>query len=180
MTDPLKTDPTLANSTTMNNRSTKWNCQDTSSINAKVLDTTWFKRLMQIRIKYISFRVLMKLDSLSPMENRSYTDWLCDINIYIYYFIYKKIKKKIMWHMTHDKWHMTCRGWWTMYDYFSSIALIAWESWCFQDLEEKGSQTHLIDKSMNDESVCLTMERGGLETSGSGQRLIFCYSKKRD
>ena len=49
-----------------------------------------------------------------------------------------------IWHVTHDMWHMTCdtwnvtyRGWWTLSQNFSSLALTVWELWFFEDIEEK-------------------------------------------
>ena len=32
-----------------------------------------------------------------------------------------------MWHVTHDTWHMPCRGLWTFCQYFRFLALTVWE-----------------------------------------------------
>ena len=49
-----------------------------------------------------------------------------------------------MWQVTGDKWHMTGYTWqvthgvgWTLSQNFSSPALMGWNIWCFEDLEEK-------------------------------------------
>ena len=45
-------------------------------------------------------------------------------------------KKKYMWHMTRDIWHVSHDrgGWWTFSKNFSSLALTVWDLKCFEDI----------------------------------------------
>ena len=55
------------------------------------------------------------------------------------------------WHVTHEAWHMTCVRWWTLCQNCRSLALMVWEVWCFECLEEK-------DCWLNYKSVCITAQ----------------------
>ena len=55
-----------------------------------------------------------------------------------------------MWHMTCDMWHLTHHRWWTLCQNFRSLALTIWESWCFEDFEEKDDW---LNESINDKGV---------------------------
>ena len=57
-----------------------------------------------------------------------------------------------MWHVTADTWHITCVGGWAFFQNCMSLALMAWVWRCFEDFEEKGWLTEL----MNHEAVCRT------------------------
>ena len=49
-----------------------------------------------------------------------------------------------MWHVTCNKWHVTCFGRWTFSQNFSSLALTVCDLWYYEDLEEKADWlTHL-------------------------------------
>ena len=58
-----------------------------------------------------------------------------------------------MWHVTHDKWHVTHGGGWTFYQNFSSLALTVWHLWHLVDWEEK---ERLLNQWINNESVSRT------------------------
>ena len=59
-----------------------------------------------------------------------------------------------MWHMTCDIWHMTHGVAWTFSQNFSCLALMAWDLWCCEYLEEKADWlTEWINELMNDEAV---------------------------
>ena len=59
--------------------------------------------------------------------------------------------------VTHNTWHMPCDRWWTLYKSFRPVALICWDSWCFEDLEEQDCS---LNQSVND--------RGAYWTAGPG------------
>ena len=67
-----------------------------------------------------------------------------------------------MWHLTCDTWHltpdmchnhMTHRGWWTLCQNSSSIALTVWVWRCFEDSELRDDR---ISQLINNEDVCRT------------------------
>ena len=64
------------------------------------------------------------------------------------------------WHMTHDRWqvtletwHMTRDWWWTLCKNVMSLALMFWDLWWFEDLEEKD---RWLSRSISDGGVCRT------------------------
>jgi hypothetical protein len=101
---------------------------------------TWFK----------GGGMLKKLDGVGPVDNRPSTDKL-------HHFVQKKEEKKRRkkivtcdtWHVTRDTGHVTCFGGWTFSDNFSSLALTVYDSWYYEDLEEKDqSLNEWINQSM--------------------------------
>ena len=83
-----------------------------------------------------------KLDGVCPVDNRH------SINLYHHF-----VKKKKMWHVICDMWHVTGGGRWTFSKNFSSLALTAWEGLFVEYLEEKADG---LSAWINDEGVCRT------------------------
>ena len=109
----------------------------------------------------------VELDGVGPVDNRSST---------IGFTTLSRNKRKKLWHMTHDMWHVTCYfqhmthdmwhvthdilpvvccGWWTFCQNFSSLAFTVCDLWYFEDLEEKADWLiHWQTESINNKGFC--------------------------
>ena len=61
-----------------------------------------------------------------------------------------------IWHVTGDMWHKTCDRWRTLCQNFRSLALIVWDLWCFEDLEEKDDLIDNYSAVSADITSCIT------------------------
>ena len=72
------------------------------------------------------------------------------------------------WHVTRDTWHVTICGGWTLYKNFISLALIVFDLWYYEDLEEKA---HGLNELISDKGVCRRAPATpGLLNTGEGSR----------
>ena len=85
--------------------------------------------------KYRKLKV-QKLDGVGRIDKRPSTSVVLPIK--------RRRRRKYMWHMkgdkwyvTHDTWRVTCDWWWTLCKNVRSLALMVWDLWYSEDLEEK-------------------------------------------
>ena len=81
-----------------------------------------------------------------PVDNKSSTD-------YLHQFANKQ--KNDPWNVAHDTLHMTQDRWQKLCNNFGSLAVMAWDFWCFKDLEEK-DRLKSVNLLINHIGVCRT------------------------
>ena len=64
--------------------------------------------------------------------------------IYLFFFFFS-------WYVTGDTWQLTYERWWTLCKNIRSLAMMIWDLWCFEDLEEKNNW---LNQWINDGGVC--------------------------